>query len=150
MLVTQALPSWVWKKVVGWYLLLPSSSQIAVIVGVPGLRCMHRSRAIGAGHADDRSEFGICDLEDLGVIGRVGQLHLMQHRVAAEPLQVLPVLRKDRGRSGDGPRRTALDSSRHFSGPGFAFVRSSAISAPSALPSARLSGNDAAIARKSA
>jgi len=33
--------------------------------------------AVGTRDADDRGKFGVCDLEDLRVVGGVGQLYLM-------------------------------------------------------------------------
>ena len=47
---------------------------------------------VRSGHADDGGEFGIDHLEDFRVVGRVSQLDGVQHRVAAEPFQVMPVL----------------------------------------------------------
>ena len=48
--------------------------------------------AVRTGDADDGGKFGIDHLEDFRVVGRVGQLDRMQHGLAAEPFQVMPVL----------------------------------------------------------
>ena len=85
--------------------------------GVPGLRCMQRSSRCGARDVDDRGQFGVDDLEDLGVVGRIGELHGMEDGIAAEPLHVRAVL----SRPWSLRRWTSSncsESSRHFSGPG--------------------------------
>ena len=101
----------------GWYLLLPSRSQIAVIVGVPGLRCMQTSSRSDAGAIHDGGQHAIDRLEDLGVVDRAGQLDAVQDGIAAEPFERNARLFSRPWSLSRWTSSKRSESSRHFSGP---------------------------------